>query len=118
MIYWGPTRVFSVYQMVYWLALPYNHIAFVYFIIARYNAFLFTLFLFILFLFTFLLHIIERKLHNYGPESSKLLEFENSACGPYTIRKRPEMADPDRPPGHRSLFDFGVRRVANSKRKK
>ncbi len=28
------------------------------------------------------------------------------------------MADPDRPPGHRSLFDFGVRQVAEKQKKK
>ncbi len=28
------------------------------------------------------------------------------------MRKRPEMDEPDRPPGQRSFFHFGVKRVA------
>ncbi len=34
------------------------------------------------------------------------------------ILKRQEMAEPDRPPGLRSLYDFGVRRVAEKRRRR
>jgi hypothetical protein len=43
------------------------------------------------------------------------LEPENSIGGQSTIRKQPEMAEPDRPPGQRSLFDFGMRRMAEKR---
>jgi hypothetical protein len=41
------------------------------------------------------------------------LEPENWIGGQFTIRKQPEMAD--RPPGQRSLFAFGVMRVAEKR---
>jgi hypothetical protein len=50
-----------------------------------------------------------------GPKVTNFWSSETRAWVRKIIRKRPEMADPDRPPGHWSLFDFGVRRVAEKR---